>query len=136
MEYDTSVPENQLTRPLNIFLIYTPSSLVLVLISFHSTMNAMIFQLSRVVEALREEAGLHWKYVAIVVFIYLLLPRPTYKTNVKVPTVKFMSPWLPGIISRLLFNSNAPSVIYDGYSKVRPNSLTIIAGCIINTFLV
>lgn len=82
-------------------------------------MSALIIQLSRVVGTLREEAGFLWKYAAFMVFIYLLLPKPAYKTNVRVPTIKFMSPWLPGIISRLLFNSKAPSVIYDGYSKVR-----------------
>ena len=78
----------------------------------------MAIQLSRAIQTLREEAGVIWICVIFVLFVYLLLPKPTYKTNVKVPTVKFVSPWLPEIISRLLFNSKAPAVIYDGYSKV------------------
>jgi cytochrome P450 monooxygenase len=81
----------------------------------------MLSQLFQVVQFLREEAGLIWTCVALVLFVYLLLPKPTYSTNVKVPTVKFGSPWIPEILNRILFNTYAPSVIYDGYSKVRSN---------------
>lgn len=80
----------------------------------------MIIYLLRVMESLREQIVPLWRFVALIFFIYLLLPKPTYKSHVKVPTIKFLSPWLPDIINRLLFNSYAPFVIYGGYAKVRP----------------
>lgn len=79
----------------------------------------MIFHLSSAIQYFYEEAGLFFKLAISILFFYLLLPKPSYKTKVKVPTIKFVSPWLPEILSRLLFNSYAPSVIYDGYAKVR-----------------
>ncbi|KAE8391145.1 cytochrome P450 [Aspergillus alliaceus] len=86
----------------------------------------MLAQLFQVVQFLREEAGLIWTCVTLVLFVYLLLPRPTYSTNVKVPTVKFGSPWIPEILNRILFNTYAPSVIYDGYSKYKKSAYKIL----------
>ena len=76
---------------------------------------AQITQLGRFV---REESGVIWLCASLLFITYLLLPRPTYQTNVKVPTIKFFGSWLPKFISRLFFNAHAPFVIYDGYSKV------------------
>ncbi|KAF5854737.1 hypothetical protein ETB97_012466, partial [Aspergillus alliaceus] len=86
----------------------------------------MLAQLFQVIQFLREEAGLIWTCVTLVLFVYLLLPKPTYSTNVKVPTVKFGSPWIPEIPNRILFNTYAPSVIYDGYSKYKKSAYKIL----------
>ncbi|KAJ5351660.1 cytochrome P450 [Penicillium brevicompactum] len=82
--------------------------------------------LASAVEYLYEESGILLKIAVFVLFIYALLPKPTYKTNVKVPTIKFVSPWLPEIFSRLLFNSYAPSVIYGGYAKYKASGYKIL----------
>ncbi|OOQ86347.1 putative cytochrome P450 [Penicillium brasilianum] len=81
-------------------------------------MNSIIIYLLGAVDFLRDQIGPLWKYVAFIFSVYLLLPRPNYKTHVKVPTIKFVCPWLPNIISRLRFNSYAPFVIYGGYAKI------------------
>lgn len=65
----------------------------------------------------RPEAG--WLCLGVLVLGYCMLPRPTYRTKVAVPTVKFGAPWLPSLLSRLEFNSNAVKVIYGGYRQVR-----------------
>lgn len=85
---------------------------------FDNTMSLKMTQFPGIAELLRQESGIFWKLAAFVLLIYLLLPKPTYKTDVKVPTVKFGSSYFPEVLSRLLFNSRARTVIYGGYTKV------------------
>jgi hypothetical protein len=59
-----------------------------------------------------------WLAVVAIVTALYFSTRHTERNSVDVPTVKFINPFLPDILSRLLFNSKAPTVIYRGYQKV------------------
>ncbi|PKY06745.1 cytochrome P450 [Aspergillus campestris IBT 28561] len=72
----------------------------------------------------RPEVG--WLCLGVLALGYCMLPRPTYRTKVAVPTVKFGSPWLPSLLSRLEFNSNAVKVIYGGYRQYKSRAYKIL----------
>ncbi|KAL4755995.1 cytochrome P450 [Aspergillus foveolatus] len=55
--------------------------------------------------------------VVVLVLVYLILPTPAYKTNVKVPTISYPVPYMPTTITRLLFNWKARDIIDKGYKQ-------------------
>nr|Q9C449.1 RecName: Full=Cytochrome P450 monooxygenase paxP; AltName: Full=Paxilline synthesis protein P [Penicillium paxilli]AAK11528.1 PaxP [Penicillium paxilli] len=89
-------------------------------------MDLSDFHISTPLRYFHEEASLLWKLGVFAVLVYFLLPKPTYKTNVKVPTVKYMGPWMPEILSRIFFNSHAPTVIYKGYEKFKTSAFKVV----------
>lgn len=50
--------------------------------------------------------------------VLVLLQKVSERENSEVPTVKFYGRLIPNIFSRLRYNSNARTVIYEGYEKV------------------
>jgi cytochrome P450 monooxygenase len=78
----------------------------------------MVFQIECIGQIVRGEVPVIWIPVALVLLAYLILPNPTYRTNVKVPTVRYLGGWIPDQVDRLFFNTKAASVIYDGYKQV------------------
>lgn len=71
------------------------------------------------IQLLYQQSWLPWTALALA-FIYLIIPRPTYKTNVKVPTISFPGFYIPDIVLRLLFNTKARLIIDRGYEEVIP----------------
>lgn len=57
--------------------------------------------------------------VLLLAFAYFILPKPTYETNVKVPTIRYPVFFIPKIVLRLLFNTKARTIIDRGYEQVK-----------------
>lgn len=81
-------------------------------------MTVMISQIEYIGQIVHGEVTVIWILMALVLLAYLILPNPTYRTNVKVPTVRYLGGWIPDQVDRLFFNTKATSVIYDGYKQV------------------
>lgn len=54
----------------------------------------------------------------VILFLWFIIPSPVKRSNVSVPTVTLFNPYLPDFLSRVWFNSTAPTVIYKGYRQV------------------
>lgn len=65
-----------------------------------------------------QQTWLPWT-VLLLAFVYFILPKPTYETNVKVPTIRYPVFYIPKIVLRLLFNTKARTIIDRGYEQVR-----------------
>ncbi|KAJ5293544.1 cytochrome P450 [Penicillium antarcticum] len=86
----------------------------------------MVSQVEYVGQIVRGEVPIVWISVALVVLAYLILPNPTYRTNVKVPTVRYLGGWIPDQVDRLFFNTKAASVIYDGYKQYKKKAYKVL----------
>jgi cytochrome P450 monooxygenase len=81
-------------------------------------MTVTVAQIEYFGKIVRDEVRIIWILVALVLLAYLILPNPTYRTNVQVPTIRYLGGWIPDQMDRLFFNTKAASVIYDGYKQV------------------
>ncbi|PIG80539.1 cytochrome P450 [Aspergillus arachidicola] len=62
----------------------------------------------------------------VILFIWFIIPNPVKRSNVSVPTVTLFNPYLPEFLSRVWFNSTAPTVIYKGYRQYKDRAFRLL----------
>ena len=69
-----------------------------------------------------KDATVVWVALAAILALFYI-SKPSKLDNVKIPIVTTGGPFLPKFYSRLRFGSCAPTIISEGYSKVRSLAL-------------
>ncbi|GAB1199975.1 hypothetical protein APSETT444_009335 [Aspergillus pseudonomiae] len=62
----------------------------------------------------------------VILFTWFIVPNPVKRSNVSVPTVTLFNPYLPEFLSRVWFNSTAPTVIYKGYRQYKDRAFRLL----------
>ncbi|OGM48125.1 cytochrome P450 [Aspergillus bombycis] len=73
-----------------------------------------------------ENGSILFAITLVILFTWFIIPNPVKRSNMSVPTVTLFNPYLPEFLSRVWFNSTAPTVIYKGYRQYKDRAFRLL----------